>query len=77
MISLDALIASKAVQDQQSMRLHTSCTNVRYGSGHLQALEGSILDSKAINILEFFSRSFKYSYIQQATASFQVYQANR
>jgi hypothetical protein len=58
-ISSDALIAARAVQDRQSTRLHTPRTDVRYGSGHLQAPEGSILDPKAINVLEFFSRSLR------------------
>jgi len=50
-ISLNALIASRAVQDQQSTRLPAPCTDVRYGSGHFQALEGSgsILDPIAID----------------------------
>ena len=34
------------------------------------------LQVKAIDVLEFHSRSFKYRYFQQATHSFQVYQAN-
>lgn len=59
MISLDALIVSKSVQDQ----LHTPRGDVRYCSGHVQALEGCILDPKAIND-NCFIRVQSHSYMR-------------